>query len=397
MAPSLRSFLLLPLLALPALVASAPVQPAAEPIDLALRRARAEAAAADAQAKRHGEAADAARDEASRLRARQAAAAEAIAGAEARISAAEVEAAIVSARLAAKRAELRQRQAPASSLLAGLALMGQRPPLLAIADSGGIDELVRVRLLLDSTLPEIRRRTASLSTELQQGRKLQADVLAARDRLRVSRDELTRRKQEFAALETRVLALAQQSGNAALSSGDVALARSEEVERLERQAGRSASGARIAADVAALGLAPPRPFAAEGPRPPMSLAYRLPSSARVVEGLGSVDQSGVRSRGLVLGTARGSVVVVPASGTIRFSGPFRQHDAIVVIDHGGGWMSLILDVASPLERGARVEAGTPLGRALGPIGVELSHNGEPVSPAIIAGSSVPLSNGGKGR
>jgi len=67
----------------------------------------------------------------------------------------------------------------------------------------------------------------------------------------------------------------------------------------------------------------------------------------------------------------------------------------VIIDHGKGWMSLIVGVASPLKAGDRVTLGDTLGRALGPIEVELSQNGRRVSPALIAGSSQTLSNRGK--
>jgi septal ring factor EnvC (AmiA/AmiB activator) len=394
----MRPLLAFSLLFAPALLAaaSAPVSSEAEPIDLALRRARAEASAADAEARKYQEAAKAARDEAGRLQARQSAAAQQIAAAEARISAAEAEAKIAGARLAAKRAELAAKQAPAASLLAGLAMMAERPPLLAIADSGSVEELVHVRLLLGSTLPEIRRRTAALSAELHSGQQLRRQALAARDRLRASRDELARRKTEFAALEASVLAIADKSGSAALSSGDVALARTEQAEQLERLAGSRQSTGRMASEVAALGMAPPRPFAPDGRRRQPPLAYRLPADAPVTEGLGSVDASGVRSRGIQMATRRGATVLAPASGTIRFAGPFRQHDGIVVIDHGNGWMTLLLNVASSQPRGSKVARGSVIGRALGPIGVELSHGGEQLSPALIAGSSQPLSNGAKG-
>jgi len=394
----MRPLLALSLLLAPALLAAAstPVSLEAEPLDLALRRARAEASTADAEARKYQEAAKAARDEAGRLRARQSAAAQQIAAAEARISAAEAEARIAGARLAAKRAELAAKQAPAASLLAGLAMMAERPPLLAIADSGSVEELVHVRLLLDSTLPAIRRRTAALSAELESGQQLRRQALAARDRLRASRDELARRKTEFAALEANVLELAGKSGSAALSSGDVALARSEQVEQLERQAGNRQGIARMANEVASLGLPPPRPFAPASRHQPPPLAYRLPANAAVTEGLGSVDASGVRSRGIQLATRRGATVLTPASGTIRFAGPFRQHDGIVIIDHGDGWMTLLLNVASSRPRGSKVEIGSVLGRALGPIAVELSHGGQPQSPALIAGSSAALSNASKG-
>jgi septal ring factor EnvC (AmiA/AmiB activator) len=192
-----------------------------------------------------------------------------------------------------------------------------------------------------------------------------------------------------------VLKLADKSGNAALSSGDLALARTEQAEQLERQAGSRQAVARIASEVASLGLPPPRPFAPDGRRQPPPLAYMLPADAAVINGLGSVDSSGVRSRGIELATRRGATVLAPASGTIRFAGPFRQHDGIVIIEHGNGYITLLLNVAASQPRGSRVAIGSVIGRALGPISVELSHDGRQLSPALIAGSSGKLSNGSK--
>ena len=91
----------------------------------------------------------------------------------------------------------------------------------------------------------------------------------------------------------------------------------------------------------------------------------------------------------------GAAVQVPADGLIAFAGPFRRHDGVVIIDHGRGWMTLLTGVRTSLRKGDRVKAGAPLGRALGPVSVELSTNGRPVSAALIAGSSHLLSNKGK--
>ena len=188
--------------------------------------------------------------------------------------------------------------------------------------------------------------------------------------------------------------IAEQRGGEALGAGDIALARGEEAEQLAGEAQRRELSAR---DRRRAGEA--RPRRPRGPARPRAagtaapFAYVLPSSAPVVDGLGSVAPNGVRSRGLTLATARGAPVVVPAAGTIRFSGAFRSYDAIVIIDHGGGWMSLLLNVASQRKPGDKVAAGDPLGRALGRIGVELSRNGRHVSPALIAGSSQTLSKG----
>ena len=70
-------------------------------------------------------------------------------------------------------------------------------------------------------------------------------------------------------------------------------------------------------------------------------------------------------------------------------------DGIIVIDHGRGWTSLLIDVAPGVARGERVAAGALLGKALGDVGLELREAGQPRSPALIAGSSHLLSNRAK--
>jgi murein hydrolase activator len=380
----------------PLLAASGPVQPQGMTLDAALREARAERASAEAEAARLGRIADQARGEAAQLQAREAAAAQALQAAEARITAADAQLQLISATLEARRAQLQREQQPASSLLAGLAMMARRPPLFALTEQGGTDELVKVRILLDSTLPVIRRRTSALSGQLAEAERLQQSALAARRELADSRAALAQRRQAFAALEAQALRAANTAGGQALGAGDVAIAQGEQVESLRgAQAGNRAAWT-LASELAAADSAPPRPLAPEGRMASPPFAYRLPVTAPVTEGLGSVNASGIRSRGLIFSTARGAAVIVPASGVIRFSGPFRNHDGIVIIDHGGGWMSLIVNVASDRKVGDRVGIGQPLGRALGPLSVELSQNGRRISPALIAGSSVGLSNRPKG-
>ena len=377
--------------------ASAPLAQPVTPLDAQLAQARAEQAAADAQTRRLEQVASNARGEAERLQAQQAAAAQALEASEARITAADMQLRIVAEAAAIRRARLLRQQQPVSSLLAGLAMMSRRPPLLALAGGeGGNDDFVKVRVLLDSTLPVIRRRTAALSAELAEGERLERATLAARQELVRSREQLGARRTQFAALERRAATAATAAGGQALASGDVALASGEDVEKLRSAAASSRSAWALASELASSDPAPPRPVPAERGNAPAPFAYQLPSAATVTDGLGAVNGSGVRSRGLTLATQRGAAVAVPASGVVRFSGPYRSHDGVVIIDHGRGWMSLIVNVATPLKAGAQVRIGEPLGRALGPIGVELSQNGRRISPALIAGSSHTLSNAAKG-
>src|SRR5207237_5448953 len=132
------------LLLCPVLTASAFAQNAGEPLDAALKQALAEQAAAQTETAKLERLAAQARTEADRLHAQQAAAAQAIEAAEARISAATARLQLASVYVAAHRRQLAAEQQPASSLLAGLATMARRPPLLVLADRGGTDELVKV-------------------------------------------------------------------------------------------------------------------------------------------------------------------------------------------------------------------------------------------------------------
>ena len=379
------------------LAASAPLQLPAEPLDGALRQARVEQVAAEAETKRLEQIADGAQGEAARLRAREAAAAKGIEAAEARITAADAQLQITAAAAERQQTQLQREQQPIASLLSGLVMMARRPPILAIADRGSTDDLVKVRVLLDTTLPVIRGRTKALSGQLAQVRQLQASGIAAKQELLRSRADLVGRRQQFAALESQALRSFAEARVQALSAGDVAIAAGEDISQLRGAEAGSRAAWAIASELAATDAAPPRPAGPEGGRPSAPLAYQLPALAPVVDGLGSVNANGVRSRGITLRTGRGTPVAAPAAGIIRFSGPFRSYDGVVIIDHGNGWMSLIVGVASPLKAGSRVSLGDPLGQALGPIEVALSQNGQRLSPALIAGSSPTLSNGAKGR
>lgn len=348
----------------------------------ALRLAEAREAAAAKVADRLG-----------RLRAEQRAALDAIDAAEARITLADLRLHEAVARAAAARRRLIAAQRPASDLLAGLATMARHPPLLALADRGDIDTLVRTRLLLQAILPDIRRRSAGLTRQVEATAGLADAARTARSELAASRRALGDRTRHLSELEQKLEAASIRAGGAALGAGDEALRAEETVGRLrDSQAGDRAMG-QIATD-----LARGTPQFSGPSRPPLRIGpagYRLPATATVIEGLGEVDSGGVRSRGLTLATPPGTAIAAPAAGVIRFAGPYQDFDGVVIINHGDGWTSVLTNVASPLKRGQRIAAGNALGRALGPIGIELLRGGRRYSPALIAGSSGPLSNDGK--
>lgn len=387
---------MLPLLA-SAVAASAPVAPEPVPLDAQLKQAQQEAAAAAAEQQRLESAAANARSAADRLRLRETAAARAIDAAEARITAADAAVALIGGRLASQRQQLAREQAPAASLLGGLALMGRRPPLLLLADSKSPEQLVELRLLIDAVLPAIKAKTAALSTQLRSAERLRQQGIAARAEAQRTREDLKDRASELARLEAQTSRVAQATGSEALTAGDVAMARAETVRGLQSDAASIRAARAMAEELTAGGPAPERPVAPEGgasAKPPFR--YSLPATGRVVEGFGAVSDSGIRSRGITLDTGRGAAVSAPAAGVVLFSGPFRTYDGVVILDHGHGWKSVLINVATTFPKGTKIAAGQRLGTALGPVEVELLQGGNPASPALIAGSSAMLSNKAKG-
>ena len=379
------------------LAASSPVLPQGPTADSTLAQAQAEARAASRRlADLEGRAAKA-RSEADRLKVEQAVAAAAIEEAEAKIGAADAKLQLARAQAALGERRLAVRRAPLAALLASLATMARQPPLLTLADHGSVDELVRVKALLDATMPVIERRSAALRGELAERRRFESAATSARAELARNRDELGRRQQRFAELEARAADRASQLAGEALGAGDRVLASGEILSSVGAEAARRRSALRNAAEVATLGLAAARPMRGDSALAAPDFAYSLPVAATLTDGLGSVSGAGIVSRGLRFDTAKGAAVIAPADGKILFAAPFRGQDGVVIIGHDNGWTSLLLGVASEKPKGTRVQRGELLGRALGPVGVELRRNGQPVSPALIAASSVPLSNGGDTR
>ena len=377
--------------------ASTPMMPAAETADAALARARVEAAQAAKRLQALESRAAKAENEAERLRAEQAVAAAEIEEAEAKIGEADAGLRLAQARVALAERRLGQKRAPLAALLAGLVTMGRQPPILTLADRGSVDEMVRVKALLDATMPVIERRSATLQVELDERKKLAMVADRAHAELADNRQQLEERRQRFAELESKAAERAERLAGEAFGAGDRVLASDEALSLAGSEAVDRRTAQQAAARLAQLEFAPARPMRGDSALPPSDFGYSLPVAVPIKDGLGSVNRAGIVSRGLKFDTPRGRAVIVPADGEIVFAAPFRGQDGMVIIDHPGGWTSLLLGIASEKPKGAKVRRGEFLGRALGPLGVELRRDGVPISPALIAASSVPLSNGAKNR
>jgi septal ring factor EnvC (AmiA/AmiB activator) len=258
-----------------------------------------------------------------------------------------------------------------------------------------------MRALLESMLPEIERRTAALRAEIARSRSLQQQAGRASSALRTSRQELGARRQALAALETRQRLESREASGVADREAMRALALAEQardlgglVRQLDAAGVLRASLARLPGPI----IRPSRPeqsqVAAQTVQvePAAGLGrYLLPLAGRLVAGFGDIQPGLPRSRGIAIAARGGAQAIAPAAGRVAFAGPYRGYGNIVIIEHQGGWTTLItglvqLDVAI----GQQLVTGSPLGAA-GPgkpvVGLELRRGGEPVNPLdLISGS-----------
>ncbi len=339
-----------------------------------LAEAKAQSAAAAARSAKLEQQATAERDQAQQARAQEAAVAARIQQAEADIAAGQARVAIVDRLLAGQRARLAAKQAPAARLLAALQSLARRPAIISVVQPGSVDDLVHVRAVLANTMPVIRARTADVRADLARTRVLQRQAAVATAALTESRRRLETQRLALTRLEAQHRLRSRALGRDALFESDRAIALGEQARDIVDLMGAIGNQATVRASLASLPgplPRPPRPGEAAAPvdRVAWSHAappYRLPVQGKIITGLGEVSDAGVRSRGITVTPAAGAEVVAPAAGRIAFAGPFRAYGGIVIIDHGGGWTSLVSGLGVVSARiGDKVGQGAPIGQAGG--------------------------------
>lgn len=367
----------------------------------ALAQAQAQSRAASARADRLEAAARDATQAAQKTAQAAAALAARIQQAEAGIAAAQAQLALVRGQRAELDRRLAVRRGPLVRLTASLQKMARRPLALAALRPGSLRDTVYLRAMLAATLPEVRHRTAALRGEIARSRQLELAARSAVAELHASEATLSDRRQRLAALESRQRLASRQASGDAAREAERALALAEQARDLDTLVARLDAAGSLRERLAALPgpiLRPPRPEQSQvmvdaAPLPSSSpLAprrFELPVAGRTVAGFGEATEGGVRSTGIALAPADGAQVVAPAAGRVAFAGPYRGYDRIVIIEHDGGFTSLVTGLArTDVTVGEDLVAGAPLGVAGADrpvVTFELRRAGQPVNPVQFVG------------
>lgn len=322
-----------------------------------------------------------------------------------------------------KRAALAAKQGETNSLAAALQRLGARPgpsetvSLLGLGPQDPI-ETARAAMLLGIALPHLDRQSRQLRGELLELNRVEREVRQQRERVRSAAGKLALERRELDKLIERKQALerqlAQESGRTearveklSASARDIrdlldSLAeqrRQEEVRRRAEEERRRQEDERREVT-----LRPPRPTPST---PEVEVAIRpdagarglrtMPVTGKLVTNFGQNTDSGGPARGLTIRGRSLAVVVAPDAGRVLFAGPFRGYGQILIIEHSGGYHSLLSGLGRiDSEVGSTLRAGEPVGlTGSGQAGraaeegvrdqgstlyFELRRNGQPTNP-----------------
>jgi septal ring factor EnvC (AmiA/AmiB activator) len=359
-----------------------------------LLAARAQSAAAAQRAATLDAAAKTEQNEAAKARAEEEAMGARIQQAQADIAAASARVTLVDRLLGDQQTRLAAQQGPIARLIAALCSLAQRPDAVSVMQPGSVADLVHVRAVIGSTLPQVRARTAGLRADLDNTRRLRADAALAARSLTEGRRRLETNRIALARLEADHRLKSQDLSRSALAESDRAIGLGERARDLVDNMQVTTDSAATARALAALAGPLPRPGDASDP--PLSWSggsapYRVPVTGKLVTGFGEVSSdAGVTSRGLTWAVPGGADIAAPAAGKIVFAGPFRDYGRIVVIDHGGGWSTVLIGLGTlSVTTGQRIGQGALLGAA--PQGddrqvtAELRRKGRPIDPVALTG------------
>ena len=291
------------------------------------------------------------------------------------------------ARQAQLETSLSRQRAELAVLLRSAYAMGRHQQLKLLLEQDRMADLARVLAYHRYFQRDRQSRISGLQQELQalaelgdQVRQQQAGLLAERDRQQAELSALAAHKQSRRQLlrsldgkyrdrKTRLAALGRDE------KSTVAL-----LERLRKLMSSLPKAPRTPSTPGK-----PRPGDARIPLGPM----QLPLAGSILAGYGGTMPDGHKSQGLLIAGSAGATVQAVRAGRVAYADWLKGYGLLLILDHGGGWMSLYAFNDTLLKAtGDSVQAGEAIstvgssgGQGRPALYFELRRNGQPQDPA----------------
>ncbi|HEY1382759.1 MAG TPA: peptidoglycan DD-metalloendopeptidase family protein, partial [Dongiaceae bacterium] len=336
---------------------------------------------------------------------------------ESEASALEKQLADLAAKETAASSGLEQKRAQLSRTLMALERLSLRPPQAAFfSDRTPVDE-ARAATLMAAASQALDQRARQLQSDLTEIQELREVTAARQEELALSVDRLAQENQRLAgllkeksALQEQTLAQSEDQKKKTAELADQAKSLRDLLDRLEaaraeeearqqaaqeetakkeaaKQEAAKQEAERLAAEQAAQqGQTRSAPEPDDGeqvaavtpePAPPMRLqpppadlppfptqpgGLVQPARGDITAKFGQSTDAFGEGKGLVIATRPGAQVVAPFDGQIVFEGPFRSYGQILIMEHRGGYHTVLAGLAHvDVVVGQWLKAGEPVG------------------------------------
>jgi len=288
-----------------------------------------------------------------------------------------------------KKTALDGRQDELLELLSALERLSKRPAALALLQPNEALQTARSASLMGTLVPDINAKAKALRKELANLDKIQRDLSAERFQLKNTLERLTDHQLKVGSLIRRRQAEARKASEGAKKIAQELLQFAEEAASLKELIDKLAQAAAKRAQSATIVARPDRRKPAFRPnsRPiaQQKGALPFPVIGRVIHKFGAKEAVG-EARGIKIETRPGAQVVAPYDGKIVFAGPFREYGQLLIIEHGGGYHSLMAGFGELYGAvGQWVLTGEPIGamapaKRLAPLYLEMRNGGKAINP-----------------
>ncbi len=111
----------------------------------------------------------------------------------------------------------------------------------------------------------------------------------------------------------------------------------------------------------------------------------MPAIGHITTTFGQETKKGLHSKGITIQTRAMAQITAPFDGNVMFAGPFRGYGNLIIIDHGGGYISLLSGLKDiSCELGQDLLAGEPIGTMpqtqSSQLYLEIRKNNNPLNP-----------------
>ena len=287
---------------------------------------------------------------------------------------------------------LRRRQL--SGTLGALERLSLNPPRSLLIGPGDPLDTVRSAVLLRTALPRLASDAEALRQEIDILEQVKDDIRVQSAKLARSAEALAVERAQLTPIMQRKAALQKQTemeGRRVAKEVEVLAGQAQSLRDLMARLGSKSRENRQSASnqenvtSRTTGVLLRRP---EGIRPfPDNDPVVRPVQGRVNQRYGEGSGFGNASRGITFATREHAQIVAPHDGKVVFAGSFRRYGQILIIEHGGGYHTVLAGLAQiDCVVGQWLLAGEPVGsmgrkeRDQTALYVELRRNGQPINP-----------------